>query len=463
MRSLVAAAFALSAVSAHALSVDPAYDRFKAVLTGNTVNVAFSSTGTPLAGSGGPLTATGTSAGAFLSRSASVATQHGPLPFTVSQRFTVASLAKGVAAIAFNPLVGVGLAIASPYIYQWLSDSGVTSQNGQLGTIEGGDSDGLDWSVDAAFNRPQFIGPTPQAACDLLAGSLGTPMVVVGDPSYPLCFRANGLGGTYKLYSRHALAPESPGTFTPATQVQVQDKLAATPRTDSEIERILAEGIKYPELVPDVADTPQILNPQPSAARQSSSTTRDPVTGGTTQTRSCSMIGSPSSSGNQMTVSEICTTTTTTTPPGGGTPTTVTGTTTTGIGVTVGSGTPSETPPFEMPCGVGSAPPCAVKVDETGVRSTVTMADPFPQLEQTAQTQRDEIAAADGSAWEPIKDFFFLPPSTACVPFDMPSVYGMAVPQVDPCGVVPGIRQVVGVIWSIVALWIMVGWIREVL
>lgn len=459
MRSLVAAAFALSAVSAHALSVDPAYDRFKASITGNTVNVAFSSTGTPLAGSGGPLTSTGTTAGAFLSRSATVATQHGPLPFTVSQRFSVGSLAKGVAAIATNPLLGVGLAIAAPFIYDWLADSGIQPD------ASGGYTRQITTDVHRAYDGRLGVWYTGQLAsvCSQVASSYQGAWggsYTVAPTLQPLS--CNMKNGTQNITVNVQYVSSSTSTV-PADASVIDSALQATPRTQSEIERILGEAIQYPELTPDPADTPQILNPQPSPSRQSSSTTNDPVTGSKTETRSCSMIGSPSSSGNQMTVSEICTTTTTTTPPGGGTPTTVTGTTTTGIGVTVGSGTPSETPPFEMPCGVGSAPPCAVKVDETDVPSTVTMADPFPQLEQTAQAQRDEIAAADGSAWEPIKDFFFLPPSTACVPFDMPSVYGMAVPQVDPCGVVPGIRQVVGVIWSIVALWIMVGWIREVL
>ena len=125
VRSLVAAAFFLSAASAHALSVDPAYDRFKAVVTGNAVEVKFSASGVPLAGSGGPLTATGVSGAGYLSRSASIATQHGPLPFTVSQRFSVASLAKGAAAIVTNPLLAVGLAIAAPFIADWLSDAGI--------------------------------------------------------------------------------------------------------------------------------------------------------------------------------------------------------------------------------------------------------------------------------------------------------------------------------------------------
>lgn len=474
VRSLVAAAFFLSAASAHALSVDPAYDRFKAVVTGNAVEVKFSASGVPLAGSGGPLTATGVSGAGYLSRSASIATQHGPLPFTVSQRFSVASLAKGVAAVATNPLLGVGLAIASPFIYDWLTDSGLAaSSSGSFGVPS---VSGPCRAVNTQWGSRSFDAGSCFAAAELMTADLKAAGKIAGGyvtkcapSSSPLTVPPScGAGwndGTLSMGVGYSISFQGTQTSTvsPSSAADIQSKLQAVSRSNSEIEQILAEGIKYPELTPDAADTPQVLSPQPSPAKTSSGTTVDPTTGTTTQTRSCSMIGSPSSSGNVITVSEICTTATTTVPPGGTTGTTVVGTTTTGIGVTVGTGTPSETPPFEMPCGVGSAPPCAVKVDETDVPSTVTIADPFPQLEQTAQTRREEIAAADSSLWEPVKDFFFLPAAATCTPFQFPDYAGVAVPELNPCGVVPGLRGVVAVLWSIAAMWIMVGWVREVI
>lgn len=124
--------------------------------------------------------------------------------------------------------------------------------------------------------------------------------------------------------------------------------------------------------------------------------------------------------------------------------------------------TPAEPTPFEMPCGLAGQPACAVKVDETSTPATVTIADPFPQIQADHTEKLDAIKAADGSTWEGIRDFFFLPPAATCVPFDMPVVMGVQVPPLNPCPVVGGIQQVVGVLWAIGAFWVMLGWIREV-
>lgn len=447
---LFAAVALMGSVSAFALDVDPAFDRFKAVVTGNAVEVKFSASGVPLAGSGGPLTATGVSGAGYLSRSASIATQHGPLPFTVSQRFSVASLAKGAAAIATNPLLAVGLAIASPFIADWLSDAGsspdpVTGVYGStvqpiLCSVQMGNgvwSPTFSSCIDAAkWTESRYVYQPAVAKCDGPTGPCYVDGVNAwGDPV------RYGLGVSWQNNG-------SP-TFAPATPAQVESKLAATPRTASEIEAILAEGIKYPDLTPDPVDTPQILNPQPSPAKTSSGTTVDPQTGTTTQTRSCSMIGSPSSSGNVLTVSEICTTSTTTVPPGGTTGTTVVGTTTTGIGVTVGSGTPSQTPPFEMPCGVGSAPPCAVKIDESGTPPPTDGDNSQNESGDAADAGKNQILykidelkgwTLPGWSWT-----FSLP--TGCTP--LPMFLGVVV---DPCQWIDEIHSIMSVIWVLTGI-----------
>lgn len=151
---------------------------------------------------------------------------------------------------------------------------------------------------------------------------------------------------------------------------------------------------------------------------------------------------------------------------------TVNTTTNNSTGAVINSSTVTQSPvlsppapepaPLEFPCGGPGLPACSVKVDETGTPATVTMADPFPQMQADQAGKLAEIAAADGTAWEPIRELFFLPSATQCVPFEMPVVMGAQVPPIDPCPVVGGIQQVVGVLWYIAGFWIMLGWVREV-
>lgn len=427
---LFAAVALMGSASAFALDVDPAFDRFKAVVTGNTVEVKFSPSGVPLAGSSGPLTATGISGAGYLSRSASIATQHGPLPFTVSQRFSVSSLARGASLLA-GPL-GVGLSIAAPFIYQWYLDAGVQIDAQGVPRSQTAGSIVCSMNTPGGVPRPGYVWAT--GTTNYLGGWCGE-----SPAGYPHVVSAAG-----------TVISVTPGGLSgPLSASQISQALAVVQRSPSQIESILAEGIKYPEFTPDSADTPQVLNPQPSPAKTSSGTTVDPSTGTTTQTRSCSMIGSPSSSGNVITVSEICTTATTTVPPGGTTGTTVVGTTTTGIGVSVGSGQPTETPPFEMPCGVGSAPPCAVKIDESGT--------PPPTDGDNSQNESGDAAEAGKNQIldkiEELEDWtlpgwswtFSLP--TGCTP--LPMFLGVVV---DPCQWIDEIHSIMSVIWVLTGI-----------
>lgn len=434
----MAAFFCLAGPVLADTAIDPAFDRFKATLTGNTVDVRFSTTGVPLANPGGPLTSTGSGGAGFLSRSASVATQYGPLPFTVSQRFGISSLAKGAAAIALNPVVGIGLAIAVPYIYDWFTDSGmVVSEDGSVRST----SNPSAYNIQTPYGT--FYGSSPAAACSSMTSYFGGGYWDGG--SY--CYRPNGNG-----YLIRSSGTGGSYISEPLTAAQVQTALQSTSRTDSEIERILSEGIEFPELVPDPADKPQVLNPQPSPSRGSSSTSIDPATGTTTQTRSCSMIGSPSTSGDQLTVSEICTTSTTTTPPAGS-PTTVQGTTTTGIGVTVGSGQPSESEPFEMPCGVASAPPCAVKVDETGTVQTVPeLANP-EELAQQPLTPYEQLKNDPSGFWPtlPTMNWSFALP-TGCGVISVPG-FAPFLESIDICPWQSLFHEIMTVVWVLGGLF----------
>ena len=120
--------------------------------------------------------------------------------------------------------------------------------------------------------------------------------------------------------------------------------------------------------------------------------------------------------------------------------------------------------PFVMPCGVAGTPPCAVDIDETGTMQTVTIADAVAAALAEATANREAISGGGvlSGGFESFRSLFLLPPVAQCEPFPMPDVMGVPVPPIDACGVVNGVRSVMGVLWSVVALWIALGWVREV-
>lgn len=266
------------------------------------------------------------------------------------------------------------------------------------------------------------------------------------DPSSTTCYvcRSDNSACEYAyLYSKANDGSAGGGPVTEAQFVDAINARAAWPST-SKLGEALGEVIQAGD---SVASEPEAI--QGPAQSSSSSSTTDPATGNVTTSN---VTNNHVYEGVKITTNQT---------------TVVTVTNSAGVVLstqatdTSAPAAPDPTP-FEMPCGVGSAPPCAVKVDETSSPATVTMADPFPQIQADQAEKLDAIKAADGSTWESVRDFFFLPPATACVPFDMPVVMGIQVPTMNPCPVVGGIQQVVGVLWAIGAFWVMLGWVREV-
>lgn len=107
--------------------------------------------------------------------------------------------------------------------------------------------------------------------------------------------------------------------------------------------------------------------------------------------------------------------------------------------------------PFVMPCGIPGAPPCAVKVDETGTPSY----DPEkikldPTLETKAQELRDKVSGEGDKTglFTNLRGLFTLPAIRECEPIEMPSVFGMQVPTMDPCPGVVWLRGLMAWIWA---------------
>jgi len=150
------------------------------------------------------------------------------------------------------------------------------------------------------------------------------------------------------------------------------------------------------------------------------------------------------------------------TDPRDGTVVTPTGTRLTSSSSTV-AGTQTATAGVEqLNCGAPGQAAC--RIDETGTRGTTTMALDEAGITAAALSNRGTITGTGDkgffSTWTSLWD---APPVGTCSPFSMPSYKDMAIPDINPCGIISGGRDVMAVIWALVGLWACVGMIREVI
>lgn len=292
------------------IALDPSYDKFRATVTGNSLSVQYGGlSGSPLATSSN-IKAVGAPGAVNASKGATLATKYGRLGFTASQRFSTLALARGVASLSLGPL-SVGLALAAPAIYDWLTDSGVgidpvTGDAREqspgaivcsMNTPGGVPRPGYTWHYNTGSQVGQWCGETPNGSVISAQGTI----VSVGPA---------GLGDVIQK-----------DTLT--------DMLTAHARASAELEAILEEirQIDPEQPQPEAADAP-VLNPTTDTPtlRKTETTTQPDGTVDTT-TRDCkavskSVVGSPSS----LKIVEECTVTKTSTPPAGSPTTTTTAT-----------------------------------------------------------------------------------------------------------------------------------------
>lgn len=347
------AALSLTAHSAIDVPADAGYQRFRAAVTGNAITMKFSSGGLPLASAPGyptgmRMTALGPTT-AEASRYAAAQTKYGPVSFRAAQAFSKGAMASSFARMAMNPYFALGM-IALPYAMDWFNDSGVFF-NGQ-GVASISDStwnDGFEYGGSAIGWSHSF-----RTACGLMGSYLnsngGGYSFNSGDVATLSCkfTHTNGVGytSTYNTYVFRRVQTSPPGTLPPATEGEIYDKLYNQPRTESEIERIIAEGIKYPELMPDPSTQPVVKPtsdglPIESTPKTSTSTKVNPDGSKSEELTTCRVVGKPA--GPVLELSEKCSTTTTTFDPSGN----VTGTSTSTTNSETSSGAQPEKPQEE--------------------------------------------------------------------------------------------------------------------
>lgn len=320
---------------------DAAYTRFRAVVTGNAATVSYGSTGAVLS-SASSLPSVASVAGLSptageVSRFGSFSTKYGQIAFKASQTITAANLAKGIGAIAGGPL-GIGL-FALSFTADWLADSGYRHQDGELqavdpATLAPADYDGnlrktpytvnSNSRADACLKFSQYKKATnPSFNWPVTSCTYGG--VEVGQ------FYTSGVdSGSREYASFQVTADPNPPvpTWAPADASGVASALEAKARTSSEIEQILSETIKYPEIQPDPVDWVRIdpINPGDyikSPTKTDQKTTTNPDGSTVEETKSCWVKGTVQT-GASLKLTEVCNTDTVSKSPTG----TVTGTTT---------------------------------------------------------------------------------------------------------------------------------------
>jgi hypothetical protein len=132
-----------------------------------------------------------------------------------------------------------------------------------------------------------------------------------------------------------------------------------------------------------------------------------------------------------------------------------------------GSGA-TQTPPQQVEvetCGLPDTPKC--RIDETGTPEWQTPATPstdnVPQALKDADAQkRQEV---ENSITAPTWGFLGTPPLTTCTPYQFPSVrvgsVDQAIPEVNPCGVVDGVRGFMAYLWALAGAWLCISMVRQ--
>lgn len=285
----------------------------------------------------------------------------------------------------------------------------------------------------------QYQFATRQAVCTAYARSLGQPALFAIGSSNSCYYDAEGTNSAGSVIG--VLPPTGPSI--PATREDLEDAIAARsswPAT-SKISDVILEDPR-----PDLQVPTSIIASGPASTPGPVSTTNNTAnnTSSTSTTNNNYSYAGDTMTTNVTTV--IVTTNNTT------------GAVTT---ETTNATPPPPAPPPIVVCGVPGNPPC--KIDETSTPLPVpsgTYSKDLDKLETDRAASIPTIAAtSDKSFFEPLRSLFVVPPVASCEPFELPRNMG----SIDPCPVADGMRQVMGYIWALTALFLSLRMVREVI
>lgn len=449
---------------------DPAFNRFRSQVVGNNINFSYSTGGTPLAG-GASSAGTNVAGGIDVSRGLAVATKHGPIAGSLSQRVSNAAMGKAFARA--GALVGgpVGLAfLLLPSIVDWMTDAGVRPAD--AGGFEGKDISVCTESPCTGWKAGSY-GPvaTREAACALVPDTVGSPSFFSERNSRYVA----GSSCTVDLYNYNTGAYSHSGAGLPLTSVSVppspeqyisidaqglEDRMSSvTPSPEALAELYkLGETVLPAHPIPDLVDT---LRADFDARSPESVETKTTDSPSQTKTEEKTCATYTQVVGSTLSLVEDCSTTTTTqakdpetgAPVGDPVVETETGSNTT-PDPSVRSSTDLE--PVAMACGVAGTPACSVKVDETGTPTGESFGD-AGALDEAFDLRTDGLAVARDMAGD--TSWGIVPAWTndqACEPWDvftLPEAIGGDVVTVDLCPLMPLAEGILNFIWVMLGIF----------
>lgn len=289
-------------------------------------------------------------------------------------------------------------------------------------------------------NRPWDYNPV--SACQTHSSLSGASYIgIYGSGASVYCQNSST---TFQLLSQPA-PPQVP-TYTPSTVQEFTDAIAARSGwpSSSALARATVDAINSGEALQ--VDPATVTGPatSPGASSQTVNNTANETTTNT-------VTHHHTYAGPSITTTTVTNSVTTNNTTGAVT----NSSTTTQEVVQPSPSSPDEPAPFEMPCGVSGAPPCAVKVDESGTPAYDPQSLKLdPALEAQAEALRD-LAGGSGDKtgmFDSWRSLFTLPAIRQCEAIEMPEVRGMQVPDLNPCPYVDWVRGLMAWIWALAGL-----------
>ena len=115
-------------------------------------------------------------------------------------------------------------------------------------------------------------------------------------------------------------------------------------------------------------------------------------------------------------------------------------------------------------CGAPGQPKC--RIEEAGTPGKIP-GDAYDSKLDPYKKSMDELRDKAGgssdktSLWNGWTAFFNAPPLATCEQFEFPDVMGMQLPKLNPCGVVTGMRSLMGYLWALGAMWLCIGMVTR--
>ena len=232
---------------------DPAFERFRSQVVGNSVAYSYGGNGTPLAGAGN---ATGIG----------VATKHGPINGTLTQKISSSAMGKAFGRVAFTIGGPVGLAfLALPAIIEWMDDANVVHEDGEFKKPDPlfCSSNCYNYTIQSQDTAQYQTFPHATTACnwakpaDQDFGSYVYTYTVTSITTSRCNIRRSDNVTTFINFTRVSRTPDVGDGLTTATPLEVETAMSAintSPEALAELYK-LGETMNLANPIPDLVDT----------------------------------------------------------------------------------------------------------------------------------------------------------------------------------------------------------------